>query len=71
MNLDRILHMVINMVVRRGVNEGLNRGIDVLSRKGKRAEEMSDEERNRADALKGQAHGMRRLMRQTRRFGRF
>lgn len=71
MNLERILNMIVSMVVRRGVNEGLNRGIDMMARKGKQPEEMSEEERNRAATLRGQAHGMRRLMRQTRRFGRF
>lgn len=71
MNFERILNMVINQIVRRGVNEGINRGIGAMSRKGKRPEDMTPEEREQAKHVQGQAKSARRLLRQTRRFTRF
>jgi len=64
MNVDRLM----NMVLRKLMRTGMNKGIDLASRKGKRPEDMTPEERAQAKEASQTAKKAQKGMRTARRF---
>lgn len=67
MNIDRLISMVVRTLVNRGVNAGINKGSQLLAGRGKRPEDMTDEERESAASLQRGGNQVRRMMRMGRR----
>ncbi|MEJ6398115.1 hypothetical protein [Yoonia sp. 208BN28-4] len=67
MNANHLIRMISRMVMNRGINHGINH----MSRGGKRPEDITPEERERAKRTKGNAHRARQGLNIMRRFGRF
>lgn len=66
MDLNRLIGMLTRMFVRSAVNTGM----DLASRNGKPAAEMTPEEREQAKAAKAMTDKARKAARLTRRFRR-
>lgn len=66
MNMNRMINMAIRMLMRRGMNAG----IDMASRRGKRPEDMTPEERQAARQARQNTHQARRGLNILRRFMR-
>ncbi|MCK8482449.1 hypothetical protein MUY21_00220 [Aliiroseovarius sp. S2029] len=70
MNLNQIINMIVRQVTRRLVNKGVDAGIDMASRRGKSRDEMTNEERARADSQSRQGKDMAKRARKARRVTR-
>ncbi|KJZ20275.1 hypothetical protein [Loktanella sp. S4079] len=66
MNIDRLINMGLRMLM----NKGINKGIDMAAKRGKRAEDMTPEERQAAKNAGQNMHKARRGMNIMRRFMR-
>ncbi len=66
MNMNRLINMGVRMLMRRGINKG----IDVASRRGKSADEMTPEERQGSQSTRKNAQRARRGLNILRRFMR-
>lgn len=66
--MNQVINMVIRMVMRRLINLGINKGIDAASRRGKKPDELTPEQRRRAGEQSGRTKKSMRLL---RRFSRF
>ena len=66
MNIDRLIQMGVRMLL----NKGINKGIGLAANRGKRAEDMTPEERQSASAARGNAQKARRGLGMIRRFMR-
>jgi hypothetical protein len=66
MNIDRLINRGMRMLM----NKGINKGIQVASKRGKRDEDMSADERAIAKNTKGNAQKARRGLGMLRRFMR-
>lgn len=66
MNMNRLINMGLRMLM----NKGINKGIDMASKKGKRPEDMTPEERAAAQTTRQNAHKARKGLGIARRFMR-
>lgn len=69
MNIERMIMMIGRMIMRRVLHRGVDAGIDYASRRGKDREELTPEERKRAQSAKATAKRAKqgaRLMRRMR-----
>jgi hypothetical protein len=66
MNMNRLINMGMRMLM----NKGINKGIDVASRRGKNAADMTPEERQAAQNTRKNAGTARRSLGMLRRFMR-
>lgn len=66
MNMNRLINMGVRMLM----NKGINKGIDVASRRGKKAEDMTPDERQAAQAARKNTGNARRSLGMLRRFMR-
>ncbi|QFS83128.1 hypothetical protein FIU97_09845 [Roseivivax sp. THAF40] len=71
MNANQIINMIMRTVMRQVINKGVNAGMDKAFGKGKAREDMSPEERQRADSAKKNMGNAQKAMRHARRAGRF
>ncbi|MHA6323881.1 hypothetical protein [Roseivivax sp. CAU 1753] len=71
MNANQIINMIMRTVMRNVINKGVNVGIDKAFGKGKARDDMTPEERQRADGAKKHAGNAQKAMRMARRAGRF
>ena len=70
MNLNQLINMAGRMLTRKLMSRGMDAGIDAISRRGKRPEEMTPEEREAAKKTKQNAQKARRGLGMARRFMR-
>ncbi len=70
MNANQIINMIIRQVTRRLVNKGVDAGIDMASRRGKARDQMTEDERARADSQTRQGKDMVKRARKARRLTR-
>ena len=66
MNMNRLINMGMRMLM----NKGVNKGIDIASRRGKNAEDMTPQERQTAQTARKNAGTARRSLGMLRRFMR-
>ena len=66
MNMNRLINMGMRMLM----NKGINKGIDLAAKKGKRAEDMTAEERAAAQNTRQNAQKARKGLGIARRFMR-
>lgn len=66
MNIDRMIQMGLRMLM----NKGISKGIDVASRRGKNAGDMTPEERKSAQQARQNGQKARRGLGMLRRFMR-
>ncbi|MDE9450609.1 hypothetical protein J3R80_09030 [Aliiroseovarius sp. Z3] len=70
MNANQIINMIIRQLTRRLVNKGVDVGIDMASRVGKSRDQMTDDERARADSQAKQGKELAKRARQSRKLTR-
>lgn len=68
MNIDRLIHMIMRTLINRGVTEGIKKGSQLMAGRGKRPEDMTEEERHSAAQMQRGSNQVRRMMRAGRRF---
>jgi hypothetical protein len=66
MNMNRMINMGIRMLM----NKGINKGVDIASRRGKNAADMTPEERQTAQNVRKNAGTARHSLGMLRRFMR-
>lgn len=71
MNGSQIVNMVLRMVMNRLIRKGVNAGFDRMFGSGKAPENMTPEERRRAQSAKKQTAQARKTLRAARRLNRF
>lgn len=67
MNVERLLTMILRRGLGRLVNRGVDAGIDLAAGRGRTADEMTPEERQRARQARQAAKRARQAARLTRR----
>ena len=67
MNVDQIINMVMRIVGRRLIGRGINQGIDLVARRGRKAEDMTPKEKQQAQTGKQMAKRVRQMSKLTRR----
>lgn len=66
MNMNRLINMATRMLMRKG----MDKGIDYMANRGKRPEDMTQEERRAAQSARQNTQSARRGLRFMRRFMR-
>ncbi|MEJ8560801.1 hypothetical protein QTO30_05880 [Yoonia sp. GPGPB17] len=66
MNMNRLINMAVRMLMRKGINKG----VALASTRGKRAEDLTPEERAQAKNAQQTAQKAQKGMRAARRFMR-
>lgn len=67
MNIERLITMILRQATRRLVHRGVDAGIDLAAGRGRKTDEMTPEERQRAAEAKQMAKRARQAARLTRR----
>lgn len=74
MNSNQIINMITRMFFRKIISRGMNAGIDYATRRGKPADQMTEQDRaqagSQAQGAKDAANMARRTTRLARRVGR-
>jgi hypothetical protein len=68
--MNQIVNMVMRLFGRRLINTGINKGIELASRRGKPAAEMTEAERAQAQNARAAVKRARQAARIARRLGR-
>ncbi|WBU65255.1 hypothetical protein [Paracoccus aerodenitrificans] len=70
MNFNGLLNMVLRQVTHRATNYGIDRGAEMLARRGKKVEDMTDQEREETARSKRSTKDMVQRARKMARISR-